>query len=229
MDLGSIRRTYRRYANHYDWLFGPVLEPGRRRAVQLASAPGRRILEVGVGTGLALPHYRADCRVVGIDLSPEMLEIARRRSANLANVEALHLMDAESLEFPDGSFDAVVAMYVASVVPRPDRLMAEMHRVCAPGGEIIVVNHFESTNPLIHAIETALAPLSRVIGFHPDFALEQLPCPEGLRRERVHDVNLLGLWKVIHFRDTRPAPQRSRPHEPGVAAPRPSREAVASP
>ncbi len=204
MDLAAIRRTYRRYAGHYDMVFGPVFHPGRRMAVETANQrPGRRILEVGVGTGLSLPLYRKDIQVTGIDISPEMLAKAREKVAEqqLENVEALLEMDAEALEFEDNSFDVVVAMYVASVVPNPDRLMAEMRRVCVPDGEILIINHFASENPVLRGLERTLKPLSKMLGFHPDMALEALPDEPDCPRVGVHRANIFGYWKLVHYRN----------------------------
>src|SRR5215475_12731278 len=102
MDLHDTIRTYRLFSGSYDIVFGPVFHPGRKEAVRIANdRPGQRILEVGVGTGLSLPHFRPDSRVTGIDVSEEMLEKARRREARLrlSHVEGLHVMDAEHLEF----------------------------------------------------------------------------------------------------------------------------------
>ena len=117
----------------------------RRRAVALVNQlPGRDVLEVGVGTGLALPYYATDRRITGIDLSAEMLAQARKRVADreIPNVAALREMDAEATDFPDASFDTAVAMFVASVVPHPRALLAEMRRVVRPGGNILFVSHF---------------------------------------------------------------------------------------
>ncbi len=163
MDLHDTIRTYRLFSGSYDIVFGPVFHPGRKAAVRIANdRPGQRILEVGVGTGLSLPHFRPDSRVTGIDASAEMLAKAQRRAERrrLAHVEGLHVMDAENLEFADSSFDAVLALYVASVVPNPARLAAEMRRVCIPGGTIVVVNHFTSDNPLLRFVEKRLARLA---------------------------------------------------------------------
>lgn len=201
----AVQRAYRRYARHYDRLFGRVFEEGRRRAVDVASRPPRtRILEVGVGTGLSLPYYPASCRVVGVDVSAEMLAVARRRAAagGLAHVEALLQMDAEALDLPDASFDAVVAMYVATVVPDPGRLLAEMARVCAPGGELLVVSHFASEHPVLRAAESVFAPLSSVLGFRPALPLEDVPEPAGVERLAVEPVNALGFCKVVRYRRT---------------------------
>ena len=116
-------------------LFGGVSAPGRRRAVSAVNAlAGQDVLEVGVGTGLALPHYLPSKRVTGIDLSTDMLERARSRvqREHLANVVALQEGDAEATGFADDQFDIAVAMFVASVVPNPRRLLTEMRRVVKP-------------------------------------------------------------------------------------------------
>src|SRR6202043_951669 len=147
---------------------------GRKEAVRLANdRPGQRILEVGVGTGLSLPHFRADSHVTGIDVSAEMLAKAEKGVAGekLAHVDGLHLMDAEHMEFADNSFDAVLALYVAPVVPSPAQFAAEMRRVCIPGGTIVLVNHFISRNWALRFMERRVAHLARHIGFHADFPL----------------------------------------------------------
>ena len=177
LDADAVRAAYRRWAGVYDTVFGGVSAFGRRRAVALVNRlPGERVLEVGVGTGLALPRYLAEKRITGIDLSAEMLAQARKRVAELGlhNVEALREMDAEATEFPDDSFDIGVAMFVASVVPHPRALLMEMRRVVRPGGSILFVSHFRAENGPRWWIERAMAPASRALGWHPDFAVGDL-------------------------------------------------------
>ena len=145
MDADAVRAAYRRWAGVYDIAFGWISASARRRAIDLVNTlPGTRVLEVGVGTGLALPSYNRDKRITGIDLSAEMLERARERVAEqkLSHVEALLELDAEDTGFADASFDVAVAMFVASVVPHPRQLLAEMRRVVRPGGQILFINHF---------------------------------------------------------------------------------------
>lgn len=195
MQIEAVKAAYRRYSGIYDAVFGPVLQPGRRAVMDaLDLRPGERVLEVGVGTGLSLPLYPSTVTITGIDLSSEMLEKARARAARLPNVEALHEMNAEAMSFPDRSFDKVVAMYVISVVENPRRLLDELHRVCKPSGEIFLVNHFHSENPVIRVIERGLARFSDKIGFHADFEL-----PPGQELTHVARVNYF--WKVMRLKN----------------------------
>jgi len=208
MDLHDTIRTYRLFSGSYDIVFGPVFHPGRKEAVRIANdRPGQRILEVGVGTGLSLPHFRPDSRVTGVDVSAEMLAKAQRRAGrlDLAHVESLQVMDAENLEFPDSSFDAVLALYVASVVPSPARFAAEMRRVCIPGGTIVVVNHFTSSNPIMRLLEKRLARVARHIGFHADFPMDAFRRDSQLSIREVRPSNLFGYWKLLRCVNEKPA------------------------
>jgi phosphatidylethanolamine/phosphatidyl-N-methylethanolamine N-methyltransferase len=208
MELRDTIRTYRLFSGSYDIVFGPVFHPGRKEAVRVANdRPGQRILEVGVGTGLSLPYFRHDSEVTGIDVSAEMLEKAKERveREHLAHVAGLHVMDAEHLGFEDNSFDAVLALYVASVVPDPARFAAEMRRVCIPGGTIVLVNHFTSDNWALRFMEKRLAPLARHIGFHADFPLEDFLRVSRLTIREVRPSNLFGYWRLLRCVNEKPA------------------------
>ena len=199
MQLEDALKTYRLFAGPYDLVFGPVFHPGRKDAVRIANdLPGQRILEVGVGTGLSLPYFRPDAEVTGVDVSTEMLARARKRVARqrLHQVKNLVEMDAENLSFEDNAFDAVLALYVASVVPNPARFAAEMRRVCRPGGTIVVVNHFMSHGPMRH-VERRLAPLASKIGFHADFPLDIFLRDGKLAPREIRPSNLFGYWKLL--------------------------------
>lgn len=205
MDIDTIRKSYRRYAESYDLYFGAVFQPGRRAVIeQLNCRPGDRILEVGVGTGISLSLYPAEVRITGIDVSAEMLARAhaRKQRERLINVE-LHEMDAEAMSFADDSFDKVVAMYVASVVPNPQRLVDEMRRVCRPAGELFIVNHFHSNNPLLSRCEKLVAPLSRLVGFRPDFSLDEFVRDTDLDVLQRTPVNLMGYWTLLRARNNK--------------------------
>lgn len=202
MDLVSIRKSYRRYARHYDVLFGRVFARGRHLALNtIAPSAGKRVLEVGVGTGISLPFYCQNTEVVGIDISREMLDVARIRlvEESCPAVIGLLEMNAEQLGFADNSFDAVVAMYVATVVPNPERLFSEMWRVCRPGGQVIVVNHFASQQWLLRTMERSLRPLSRAVGFRPDMELDDFVAVTGQEPVAIEPASLFGYWKQVQF------------------------------
>lgn len=198
--MDSIREAYRRYSRFYDLTFGPILQPGRKAAVRnLECRPGDRVLEVGVGTGLSLDMYPAGVKVVGIDVSEEMLGKARARAAreDFAHVEGLFRMDAQEMDFRDDEFDKVVAMYVATVVPDPRALVREIRRVCKPGGTIIFVNHFQNKNPWIRKAESLLQPFARHVGFHPDFPLEKFVKETRFKFREKIPVNAFDYWTIL--------------------------------
>jgi phosphatidylethanolamine/phosphatidyl-N-methylethanolamine N-methyltransferase len=200
MDLDLIRRLYGKGAGIYDAVFGPLLDRGRHAAVEaINESDVRSVLEVGVGTGLSLPLYRRDLRITGIDLSPEMLAKARERARDLSQVEALHEMDAQNLTFADASFDAVVAMYVAAVVPDMSRLFAELRRVCKPGGLILVVNHLAAESGVLGAFDRLVAPASRAMAIRSDLRLKTLTETVGLPVEGVEDAGIGGYIKLVRF------------------------------
>ncbi|MBX3020064.1 MAG: methyltransferase domain-containing protein [Bdellovibrionales bacterium] len=196
----SVKKAYRRYARYYDLVFGAVFHPGRRTAIEhLHCRAGDRILEVGVGTGLSLAMYPQEVKVVGIDLSGDMLKLAKKRIEDepLPQVEALLQMDAQQMSFPDNSFDSVVAMYVASVVPDARKLVDEIRRVCKPGGKIVFLNHFQNKNPLIRKAEALVQRLAKHIGFHPDFPLSHFLEQTGFEVTTAIPVNVLDYWTVL--------------------------------
>ena len=197
-----VERVYSVLARVYDGFFDWILGPGRRYAVRrLDARPGNRVLEVGVGTGLTIPVYPEGVQLVGIDISEPMLDRARSRVRDLARRGVLlERMDARSIAYPDGHFDRVLAPYVISVVPEPERAMAEIARVCRPGGTVIVVNHFESPFPPLALVERVLTPLSTWIGFQMDVPVTAVTRTHGLTLVRSERVNLLGLWTLMEFR-----------------------------
>lgn len=172
MELEAVAKSYARWAPVYDRTFGAVTNAGRRRATGFANQVGGSVLEVGVGTGLALPFYAPHMQVTGVDFSEDMLAKARQkvREQRLRQVRALQQMDARDLAFPDQSFDSVCAMHILSVVPEPERVMAEMARVCRVGGHVLITNHFAAEGKgLMARVERLFAPLSDLLGWHSDF------------------------------------------------------------
>jgi phosphatidylethanolamine/phosphatidyl-N-methylethanolamine N-methyltransferase len=201
MDAASVRHAYRRWAPVYDFTFGLIAEAGRKHAVRIINRRKGRVLEVGVGTGLSLPCYGEHLTITGIDLSPEMLAKAQAKvdRKRLGHVVALHEMDAGALAFPDESFDTVVAMYVMTVVPEPDRVMRELERVCAPGGEVILVNHFSQDEGFRGVLERKLAPFADLLGWRPVFDLDEVLVCEDLRLAERRSLRPLDLFTMLRF------------------------------
>jgi phosphatidylethanolamine/phosphatidyl-N-methylethanolamine N-methyltransferase len=198
----SVVRTYRRYAPLYDKIFGAVLEPGRiKLACAVVAAAPATILEVGVGTGLLLPHYPANASVVGIDISAEMLEIAKNRVVTLGqrNIK-LFQSDAELLNFPDNTFDCVTVPYVLSVTPNPEKLVEEIRRVCKKDGTILILNHFSGSH-FWWFLERALRTVADKIGFRSDFSYESQILCHSWKVESVQSTNLFGLSKLVSIRN----------------------------
>jgi phosphatidylethanolamine/phosphatidyl-N-methylethanolamine N-methyltransferase len=202
----GVRDAYRRWAPIYDFTFGQIADAGRRHAVKLINRRKGRVLEVGVGTGLSLPCYGSHLTITGIDLSPEMLEKARGRAKKLDNITDLHEMDASALAFPDESFETVVAMYVMTVVPDPEKVMRELERVCAAGGEVILVNHFSAAEEsMLGWVERRMAPFADKIGWRPVFDIDRVLVCDDLQLVEKRGLRPWGLFTMIRFRKAREA------------------------
>ncbi len=198
----AIKTAYARLSKYYDVLFGPLLRPARLAAVKRVNAlPGTEVLEVGVGTGLALPHYSAGKRIVGIDMSADMLAKARLRAARLPNVRAVLEMDAQATNFADGQFDIAVAMFVASVVPDPRALLAEMRRVVKPGGSVLFVNHFAGETGVPEWWRRATEAVSRRVGWRADFRMRDIFKAGDLAGSSVVPMPPLGLFDLVELRN----------------------------
>ncbi|MDX1683016.1 MAG: class I SAM-dependent methyltransferase, partial [Phycisphaeraceae bacterium] len=156
-----------------------------------------QLLEVGVGTGLSLPHLPRNIEVTGIDLSAKMLEKARERvrREKRTNVHLLK-MDATHMDLPDDSFDRVLAAYFISTVPEPIKVIEEMKRVCKPGGYLVFLNHFRYEYFPLSLLAKA-APLFYRIGFRTDLSAHGLMESAGLKIDRIEPVSLLGHWKAV--------------------------------
>jgi phosphatidylethanolamine/phosphatidyl-N-methylethanolamine N-methyltransferase len=167
----SVALAYDRWAPVYDLVFGPVFREGRRVATEAAERVGGRILEVGVGTGLSLAGYRRENTIFGMDISAPMLWKARRRVSRqrLGHVGGLAVMDAERLAFDDSSFDVIVAQYVVTAVPNPERALDEFLRVVRPGGEIVITTRVGAEGGLRGRIERLLMPVTSRLGWRTEF------------------------------------------------------------
>ena len=199
MTVDGIERVYDRYSGVYDFVFGKVLERGREMAPELLDlVPGARLLDVGFGTGLSLRYLPKDLSMVGIDISQTMLDVGRKRVRQLGFTDVqLIKMDATQLDFPDGSFDRVLAAYFISTVPDPVRVLGELKRVCRPGAKMVFLNHFLNGNPLVRIVEKAISPICCRLGFRTDLELRALMEAAGLRIERIEKIDQFGHWKAV--------------------------------
>lgn len=203
MQVEAIQKSYRRWAPVYDLTFGRITQGGRILAAEHVNALGGTVLEVGIGTGLALDYYGPHVRVMGIDLSSEMLWEAEMKATRkaLANVVGLHQMDARELSFPDASFDHVAAMHIMSVVPEPERVLDEMARVVRPGGSVMIGNHFAGrASERWGHVERLGAPLANLLGFHSNFPIDRVLGHPLLRLEEQRQVKPFGLMTFLRFR-----------------------------
>ena len=203
-----VEAVYEKMASVYDFTFGPTLHAGRLQAIQrMAIKPGDRILEVGVGTGINLTLYprrlqRHRHGLVGFDAG-EGAGAGRRKG--LRNVRLLQ-MDASALTFPDESFDIVYAPYLVSVVPDPVKVALEMHRVCRPGGRVIILNHFLSSNPLVSWVERSMSPPTVHIGFKSDLDLPAFLAQAELHPDSIEKVNIPPIWSLVTcIKDSEPS------------------------
>ncbi len=156
---------------------------------------------MGVGTGLALPHYASHLRVTG---NRPLCRHAgegegRVAEAGVTNVEELLEMDATSMDFADARFDVATAMYVMTVVPDPAAVMHEMARVVKPGGTVLVASHF-STQGLTGVIERGLARQASRLGWRPEFPIDAVLVSEKLRLVSLRPIKPFGFFSLLEFR-----------------------------
>jgi phosphatidylethanolamine/phosphatidyl-N-methylethanolamine N-methyltransferase len=205
LDEATVKKAYARWAPVYDLVFGALFARGRQAAIAAAEQVGGRILEVGVGTGISLPGYSSQTRIVGIDLSEAMLRKAQERVVefSLSNVEQLEVMDAEHLSFPDASFDVVVAQYVVSTVPNPEAALDEFARTVRPGGEIVLVNRVGAERGVRRAVELLLEPIVRVLGWRTAFPWTRFArwteCRDDVHLVERRDMPPFGHFSLVRF------------------------------
>lgn len=199
MELKAVKKSYARWAPVYDKTFGAITQKGRRTAVSYINQRTGSVLEVGVGTGLALPLYKPHLQVTGIDYSDEMLAKAQAKVDELAleQVVALRQMDARELDFPDNSFDTVAAMHVLSVVPEPEKVMSEIARVLKPGGQVVITNHFDREKGFLAKIEKVSAPFANLLGWHSDFKIETVLKEDNLKEIERKTIPPIGMMTFL--------------------------------
>jgi ubiquinone/menaquinone biosynthesis C-methylase UbiE len=169
----------------------------------LARRAHGRVLEVAIGTGRNLPHYRSDVSIAGVELSPAMLSIARQRAAELGVGADLREGDAEHLPFDDVSFDTVVCALSLCTIPNPAAAIGEMKRVLVPGGTLLLVDHVGSSWPPIRAAQWLIEQVTiRAAGEH--FTRRQLPVVQAAGFH-IEEAERLKAGTVERIRARKPA------------------------
>jgi phosphatidylethanolamine/phosphatidyl-N-methylethanolamine N-methyltransferase len=192
-------RLYSDFAPLYDRVFGKIFYSRLEHVIENLAIPcGAKVLEVGAGTGTSFPAYPTHCEVTGIDLAPDMLARARQkiRKNGWSHFKVIE-MNALDLEFPENSFDYVMAFHVVTVVPDPIRMIEEAKRVCKPGGRIVIVNHFTSDFPLLGSFTQALDPITRWLGWRTDLKLKPFIQMTDLTVEKIYKLSKTSLYTVL--------------------------------
>ncbi len=195
----KTRRRFDRIAWMYDAMESPMemISAGPWRQALLSGVHGR-VLEVGIGTGKNLPYYPRDIALTGIDISPRMLDRAKRRAASLGISCELIVMDAERMTFPDATFDVVVSTFVFCSVPDPVAGLKEVRRVLKPGGEAFFLEHVRSANPFLGKLMDLLNPLVRsAIGPNINRRTVQNIADAGFEIVSLEEMGLKILKKII--------------------------------
>ncbi len=164
MESNPTTETMRKYdkkAKSYDLMMAPMEKIGmlKWRKTLVTKAKGL-VLEAGVGTGANLIHYSSDVKVIGVDFSPKMLEIAAQKLPHvLAEIE-LKLADIQELPFPDNTFDTVITACVFCSVPDAQKGFQELRRVVKPEGNLYLLEHVRSEGTVLGKIMDWINPLT---------------------------------------------------------------------
>lgn len=207
-EQANVLSAYARWAPIYDFVFGKLVffgaffDRGRELAIDHINTRSGSVLEVGVGTGLSLARYQPHLAVTGIDLSPDMLKVARRRVAaeNMSHVRDLIEMDAGNLKFATASFDTVAVMYVITVVPHPQAVLDEVARVLKPGGEAVIVSHFAANHGWRGWLERRIVPITQWLGWRPDFPIERILRHPDLEPVETRRLPPLGVFSIVRLK-----------------------------
>ncbi len=201
----EISRKYDSFARWYDLVEGvPDLLGVRKLRQSLVGRASGKVLEVAVGTGKNFPYYSRGCRIIAVDRSREMLNVARKRAAKLSLNISLLQADAEVLPFRDNSFDAVVSSLTTCTFPNPVAALREMARVCLTSGKILLLEHGRSDRKWLARLQDRLADRqAKALGCHWN--------RESLELVRGADLKLLNTRRVFfgifHQIEAKPGPR----------------------
>jgi phosphatidylethanolamine/phosphatidyl-N-methylethanolamine N-methyltransferase len=199
MQETTTRVIYDVQSAFYDKTFGALVRRHIEKAItHMDIRDTDTVLDIGIGTGASLHFYPRNGEIVGIDLSGGMLRECRKkiREQQRDNVKILQ-GNALDLPFAADSFDHVFISHVISVVSDPFLLIREAQRVAKPGARIVIVNHFQSTNPVIATVEKLLCPLCNKLGWRSDLALSDLIRRTGVQIDYRYKLESIDLWETV--------------------------------
>jgi ubiquinone/menaquinone biosynthesis C-methylase UbiE len=198
-ETARTQARYQRIAPLYDGM--EVIaerryQPWRTRLWSMVRGP--KVLEIGVGTGKNMPYYPEGLDITAVDLTPGMLDQARKRAAQMNIDVELRLGDVQNLNFPDGMFDEVVETFVFCSVPDPLLGLNELARVVKPGGSVFMLEHVRSANTVLGTLMDVLNPVVvRMIGANINRYTVENVSRSGLRLEKVEDLGMGDIFKLI--------------------------------
>lgn len=206
-ETAATRERYGRIAPFYDLM--EILPELRYRswrerfweALRQEMTPGGRLLEVGVGTGKNMPYWPREASIDAIDLTPDMVNRAQRRTEQLGFEAMIQEGDAQSIEFPDNSFDAAAGTFVFCSVPDPILGLKELARVVRPGGSVLLMEHVRSKNLILGRLMDLLNPIVlRLMGPNINRDTVENVIQSGLIVDKVEELGMGGIFKIIHAR-----------------------------
>lgn len=196
------RTRYRLFAPAYDWVVGFTRARRRRSLALLDLQPGERVLIVGAGTGLDLDFIRPDARVTATDLTPAMLARLQRRAVRRGLTVDARGMDGQALEFPDGSFDAVILHLIVAVIPDPVRCVREAARVLRPEGRAVIFDKFAPEGRTPPLLLRLISPLMGFLASEVTRQVGPILAGSGLEVRQEEPAGFGGLFRIVLLRKT---------------------------
>jgi len=199
MQEATTRVIYDVQSLFYDVTFGKLVRRHIRKAITHMDVRDTDVvLDVGIGTGASLHFYPPKGQIIGIDLSGGMLRECKKKIREQGRDNVMVLQgNALGLPFGDNTFDHVFISHVISVVSDPFLLIREAQRVAKQNARIIIVNHFQSTNPVIAKVEKWLCPLCTKLGWRSDLALRELIQRTGMQIDYRYRLESIDLWETV--------------------------------